>query len=76
MAERMVPGAVYLERGQPVTVLASRRSTARWSPAGAVVWIRRPRRHAPMNVLIRRADGQMAVRGKRGLRRPKDTTNG
>jgi len=71
-----VTGRTYLERGQPVTVIASRRSTARWSPAGTVTWLRPPRRHAPLNALIERADGSRIVRGLRGLRKVKESTDG
>ena len=63
-------GSVYLERGQPVTVLA------RWhvsrpaadSPRFTFTW-HRPPRGAPRNVLIQRADGSQTVRPFRGLRR-------
>lgn len=58
-------GRVYLERGQPVTVLA------RWfdhvnalRPAGE-----RRSRGCPRNVLVERADGTKVVRPFRGLRR-------
>jgi acetyl esterase len=44
-------GRTYLERGEPVIVLA------RWSGKG------------PRNVLIRRANGPLAVRPFRGLRK-------
>jgi acetyl esterase len=65
-------GRVYLEHKQPVVVLA------RWGavPAGAgsgVSWLRPPRRTAPRNVLIRRADGTLVIRPFRGLRRPPDS---
>jgi hypothetical protein len=61
-----VRGRTYLERGNRVTVLI------RWEtkPAGtaAVVWHQPPRRNAPRNVLIERADGSLVVRPFRGLR--------
>jgi acetyl esterase len=47
-------GRTYLERGQPVVVLAR----ADWKAGG------------PRNVLIRRSDGSLVVRPFRGLRRP------
>jgi acetyl esterase len=63
-----VIGRTYLERGQPVTVLA-RWATPPPAPDGVVVWLRPPRRGGPRNVLIRRADGSLVVRPFRGLRR-------
>jgi acetyl esterase len=73
-------GATYLERGQPVVVLAA------WRGSGSVTWqegdpalpggqyahIRlNLRGRAKKNVLIRREDGSLVVRPFRGLRRPK-----
>lgn len=48
-------GRTYLERGEPVVVLAR----SRWAKDAG-----------PRNVLIRRADGTLVVRPFRGLRRP------
>lgn len=47
-------GRAYLEKGRPVTVLV------RWRPGAG----------GPRNVLILRADGTVAVRPFRGLRKP------
>jgi hypothetical protein len=78
-------GRVYLEHGQPVTVMAPAPFT-RWHVAEGlmvVIW-GPPRGHpikgcpfaglakykgAPRNVLIRRSDGSQTVRPFRGLRR-------
>lgn len=72
-----VVGRTYLERGEPVEVLAQWRG-----PSEAVSNRRdlvcrevvlnpgRRRRSGPRNVLIRRADGELVVRPFRGLRRP------
>ena len=60
-------GRTYLERGKPVAVLI--RWETRPAPAAAVIWHRPPRRNAPRNVLIERADGSLVVRPFRGLRR-------
>lgn len=62
-------GAVYVERGEYVTVIARWQSARRAQPASALVW-HRPPRSAPRNVLIRRANGSLVVRPFRGLRRP------
>jgi hypothetical protein len=51
-------GRTYLERGSPVVVLA------RWTHVPGV-------RHAPRNVLVRRADDTRVVRPFRGLRVPR-----
>jgi len=60
MADRkIVPGALYLERGKPVTIL---------TPFGSG--------GGPRNVAIQRADGSRVVRPFRGLRRPKEVTDG
>jgi acetyl esterase len=53
---RVHAGARYLERGQPVQVLA------RW----------RPRAGGPRNVLVRRGGGSQVVRPFRGLRKLKE----
>lgn len=50
-------GRVYLERGQPVTML--------------VAWRRPAARGVPCNVLAGRADGTLVVRPFRGLRKRK-----
>ncbi len=63
------PGRVYLEAGQPVTLLIWPNQRRKDLP---------PRRwpmpligdYAPRNVLIQRADGSKVVRPFRGLRRP------
>jgi acetyl esterase len=71
-----VLGRVYLEHKQPVEVLG------RWGAVPAeprttgVSWLRPPRRTAPRNVLIRRADGTLVIRPFRGLRRPPDSGPG
>jgi acetyl esterase len=62
-------GRVYLERGQPVTVLARWAATAAPAAVSAVAWLRPPRPSAPRNVLIERADGSRVIRPFRGLRR-------
>lgn len=59
-------GRIYLERGKPVTVLI--RWETRPPAAAAVVWHQPPRRNAPRNVLVERADGTLVVRPFRGLR--------
>ncbi len=62
-----VTGRMYLERGEPVTVLAQ------WSrspvTAGFVDWLRPPKASGPRNVLIQRADGSRDIRPFRGLRK-------
>jgi hypothetical protein len=62
-----VTGRSYLERGKPVAVLI--RWETRPPAAATVIWHRPPRRNAPRNVLIERADGSLVVRPFRGLRR-------
>lgn len=62
-----VTGRIYLERGEPVTVLAQ------WSRSPATVgldvdWLWPPKVNGPRNVLIERADGSREVRPFRGLR--------
>lgn len=68
MPESGMVGRRYLERGQPVTVLAhwARQPVGR---PGGIVWPLGPPKGAPRNVLIRRADGTLTVRPFRGLRR-------
>jgi hypothetical protein len=83
-------GTVYLERGQPVTVMA-RAPFTRWHVAEGLMVVSwgPPRGHpitgcpyaglakykgAPRNVLIERADGSLAVRPFRGLRCPPEPT--
>lgn len=61
-----IVGHVYLERGQPVTVLIQ------WSAAGVPFPGVTTRPNAPRNVCIERADGSRVVRPFRGLRRIKD----
>jgi hypothetical protein len=68
-------GRCYLERGKPVIVLA------RWAqvPAvavSAVIWLHPPKRNAPRNVLIKRADGTLTVRPFRGLRKVRGENDG
>jgi hypothetical protein len=60
-------GRTYLEHGQPVVVL-KRWAVTRPPGPDPVIWIRPPRRNAPRNVLIERADGAQVVRPFRGLR--------
>ncbi len=52
-----IVGRTYLERGEPVTVLAQ------WRTGDGTRPIR--------NVLIRRASGELVVRPFRGLRKPR-----
>ncbi|MEU5298016.1 hypothetical protein [Streptomyces umbrinus] len=71
-------GRVYLERGQPVTVVTP--YCARRAPELTGDWLhfqwpgRRPAA-GPRNVAIRRADGSTTVRPFRGLTRPPSHTN-
>ena len=76
-----IVGRIYLERGEPVTVLAQWRGTrvppdelVGGEPVVVLVDRRaRPRGPlAPRNVLIRRADDSLVVRPLRGLRRAPD----
>src|SRR5690606_19164578 len=63
----------YLERGRPVAVLARHRLPSKANPAAPCpLWLTWtiPPRGAPRNVLVRREDGELAVRPFRGLRRP------
>ncbi|WP_020580176.1 hypothetical protein [Actinopolymorpha alba] len=63
-------GRTYAERGQPVVVLARWQDYRKGEPrTDVVLWVRRPKPHAPRNVAIRRADGTTVVRPFRGLRR-------
>lgn len=64
-------GRVYLERGQPVTVLTRWRKPEPCPVPSWFTWDRKER-PAPRNVLVRRADGSMASRPFRGLRKPKE----
>jgi len=57
-------GRSYLEGGRPVVVLLSARRRALPNPPGITT-----RPLAPLNVLVRRPDGTLAVRPFRGLRR-------
>lgn len=64
-------GRTYLERGEPVVVVARWRDTPPVPLPPFVAWHPSPPRPtAPRNVLIRRADGTLACRSFRGLRRP------
>lgn len=81
-----IAGRVYLEDGQPVTVLVAWASVSKARPVmpapSWLIWhrpppnskIRRkvliPPQHSPRNVLIQRADGTRVVRPFRGLRKP------
>jgi len=58
-----VAGRSYLEGGRPVLVLISARRSALPNPPGVTT-----RALAPLNVLVRRPDGTLAVRPFRGLR--------
>jgi hypothetical protein len=62
-----IAGRIYLERGQPVTVVVQWRTGHQPVLSGLVAWLRPPHR-APRNVLIRRASGVLVVRPLRGLR--------
>jgi hypothetical protein len=59
----------YLEHGQPVTIVTRWGTTPLPHGPGTAVWRQSPK-PAPRNVLIRRQDGQLAVRPFRGLRKP------
>jgi acetyl esterase len=61
-----VIGRVYLERGEPVRVLARWRDVEPVEVRGRVL-------RTPRNVLIERADGSRVVRPFRGLRRVRST---
>ncbi|MFJ9033227.1 hypothetical protein ACIRQP_32880 [Streptomyces sp. NPDC102274] len=66
-------GRVYLERGEPVTVITAfcthraPEITGDWLDFR---WPGRPPAAGPRNVAIRRADGSTTIRPFRGLRRP------
>lgn len=64
-----ITNTVYLERGQPVTVITRWAHVRPCAQDDSVIWLRPPKPSAPRNVLIRRADGSLAVRPFRGLRR-------
>lgn len=64
----VVIGRVYLERGEPVTVLARWAAPVAATAPDWIKWHRSPR-SAPRNVLIERADKSRAVRPFRGLRK-------
>lgn len=57
-----IVGRTYLERGEPVVVLAQWRTGDRTRPV--------------RNVLIRRASGELVVRPFRGLRKPRPASLG
>jgi len=61
-------GSVYVQRGQPVTVLARWRAPGAAVVAGWLIW-HGPPHAAPRNVVIERTDGSLAVRPFRGLRK-------
>lgn len=70
----VITGSTYLERGVPVIVVVAWNGTCnpdlpRLRELLPLV-VTRP--SGPRNVLIRRADGSLAVRGFRGLRKPPD----
>lgn len=75
-----IAGRTYLERGELVEVIAQWRghgakaefagSDRAWDRPPWIVEVR-PRRYPVRNVLIRRADGSLAVRPFRGLRVPR-----
>lgn len=68
----MIAGQIYIERGQPVTVLCGWGDN-RGEPALTFRYFRTaPARNGPRNVLIRRADDTTVVRTFRGLRKPKE----
>lgn len=69
-----IVGRRYLERGEPVEVLAQWRGgsldVVTWEGgAPNVIAIDRVAGSGPRNVLIKRADGELVVRPFRGLRR-------
>ena len=71
-----ITGSVYLERGQPVTVLIRWANTTRPGAADpGMIWLRPPKR-APRNVLMRGADGSRTVRPFRGLRKIRKDDDG
>lgn len=61
-------GSVYLEYGQPVTVLARWATPAKVIAPFQYIW-HRPPGSAPHNVLIDRVDGTLVVRPFRDLRK-------
>lgn len=75
-----IVGNVYLERGEPVEIVAQWRGLPDWREAmeaavgdadGAIVIAGVSTSRVKRNVLIRRADGTLVVRPMRGLRKPK-----
>lgn len=68
----MITGGTYLERGVPVTVVAAwcGKRDPDLARLRALLPLVTTRPSGPRNVLIRRADGSLAVRGFRGLRKP------
>lgn len=69
-----IVGETYLERGEPVVVIAqwrNRRLAELPDVFPPFLYLLRDRGAGPRNVLIRRADGDLVVRPFRGLRRPR-----
>ena len=62
-------GKTYLERGQPVVVLARWGSVAWRCPPRPICFLTGGIKDAPRNVLIQRAGGEQIVRPFRGLRK-------
>lgn len=71
----MITGSTYLERGEPVTVVAAWNGAVRDLPnLTGLLPLVRTKAHGPRNVMIRRGDGSTDVRPFRGLRKPDTTT--
>ena len=68
-------GRTYLERGKPVTVLTRWRQAEPCAVPPWFIWDHKDR-PSPRNVLVRRADGSLAVRPFRGLRKIKENGDG
>ncbi len=66
----MITGSTYLDRGEPVTVVAAWNGAVRDLPdlSGLLPHVR-TKAHGPRNVMICRADGSGDVRPFRGLRK-------
>lgn len=62
-------GATYLERGQPVTIVARWAKAAVLHAARAELGLPPITAFPPRNVIVRRVDGTLVARPFRGLRR-------
>lgn len=73
-----IVGRIYLERGEPVEVIAQWQMGRDAQPDVAMMllpdgdgsWRVVDLKSGPRNVLIQRADGELVVRPFRGLRKP------